>query len=142
MVATTSESLFTHFAVCWAKRAEGTAEKCVYPPYFTATSTAVVVWRCCAAAVMTAAVKLCCYCHSCGATVKHVARWEPYPAETIFTGTFLCSTESERKTNVVLYTGSLILSDNYLLQLPVGSFIVITSSLRKRSNTLRRRDRK
>ena len=97
---------------------------------------------CGAAAIMTTAVKLCCYCHSCGATVKHVARWEPYPTETVFTGTFLCSTESERKTNVVLYTGSLILSDNYLLQLPVGSFIVLTSSLRKKSHARWRKNRK
>jgi hypothetical protein len=97
---------------------------------------------CGAAAVMTTAVNLCCYCHSCGATVKHVAKWEPYSTETVFTGTFLCSTGSKRKTNVVHYTGSLILSDNYLLQLPVGSFIVLTSSLRKTLNARRRRNRK
>jgi hypothetical protein len=83
---------------------------------------------CGAAAVMTTAVNLCCYCHSGGATVKNVARWGTYSTETVFTGTFLCSTESERKTNVVPHTGSLILSDNYLLQLPVGSFIVLTTS--------------
>jgi len=96
---------------------------------------------CGAAAVMTTAVNLCCYCHSGGATVKHVARWEPYSTETVFTGTFLCSTESERKTNVVHYTGSLISSDNYLLQLPVGSFIVLTNSLRQTSHARRRRNK-
>jgi len=47
MVATTSERLFTHFAMCRANQAEGTAVKCVYPSYFTATRTAVVVWRGC-----------------------------------------------------------------------------------------------
>ena len=102
--------------------------------------TLLQLW-CGAAAVMTTAVKLCCYCHSCGATVKHVATWQPRSAETIFTGTFLCSTESKRKPNVVYYTGSLILSENYLLQLPVGSFIVLKSSLKK-SHARRRRNRK
>ena len=97
---------------------------------------------CGAAAVMTTAVNLCCYCHSGRATVKHVARWEPYSTETVFTGTFLYSTESKRKTNVVHYTGSLILSDNYLLQLPVGSFVVLTSSLTQTSHARRKRNRK
>jgi len=131
MVATTSEGLFTQLAMCRVNQGEGTAAKCVYPPYFTA----VVVWPDCRNDYSSKAVLL---LSQLWAAVKHVARWEPYSTETGFTGTFLRSTESKGKTNVVHYTGSLILSDNYLLPLPVGSFIALTSPLK--SHTLVREE--
>jgi len=124
MVATTSERLLTHFGMCRANQADGTAAMCVYPSYFTAARTAVVVWRGCCNDCCSKPVLLLSQLWGYSNT------WEPYSTETVFTGTFLCPTESKRQINVVYYTGSLILSDNYLLPLPVGSFILLTSLLK------------
>jgi hypothetical protein len=132
MVATTNDVLFTQFArYVRSQPGRGNGSEVRVPPYITA----VVVWRDWRNDYSSKAVLL---LSQLWATVKHVARWEPYSTETSFTGTFLCSTESKGKTNVVHYTGSLILSDNYLLPLPVGSFIALTSPLK--SHTLVREE--